>query len=124
MRIEKVNEQIKREISNMIQFGDIKDPRVHFVTILNVDVSKDLQHARVRFSILSDDPKVIKNTTEGLNSCSGFIRKLISQRLAMRYTPAFQFIFDKGVQHAARIEATLEEIKRNTQRQGQNHELS
>ena len=47
-RIDKVNELIKREIGIILLKGEIKDPRVNFVTILNVDVSKDLHHARVR----------------------------------------------------------------------------
>ncbi|MBI3602266.1 MAG: 30S ribosome-binding factor RbfA [Candidatus Omnitrophica bacterium] len=114
VRIEKINELIKREISHMIQFGDINDPRVSLVTIMGVDVSKDLHYARVKFSVLSDDPAVIKNATNGLNSCRGFIRKLIGERVVMRYTPELQFIFDKGIQYAARIDAALEEIKKNT----------
>ncbi len=117
MRIEKVNELVKREISNMIQLGDINDPRVSLVTIMNVDVSKDLHYARVRFSVLSDDPKVVKQAAEGLDSCRGFVRKLIGQRMKLRYTPEIQFIFDKGVQYAARVDATLMEIKKNIQQQ-------
>ena len=53
MRIEKVNSSIKRELANIILLGEVRDPRISFVTIINVDVSKDLQHARVRFSTLS-----------------------------------------------------------------------
>ncbi len=111
MRIDRVNEVIKRELGNMFLMGEINDPRVRLVTILNVDVSKDLQHARVRFSVLSDDPKDIKNATEGLKNSSGFIRKIIASKVVLRYIPEFQFIFDKGISHAAKIDATLEEIK-------------
>jgi ribosome-binding factor A len=114
MRMEKVNELIKRELGKILQFGDISDPRIALVTIMSVDVSKDLQHARVKYSVLNDDPKAIKNAGEGLDSCRGFIRKLIGQRLSLRYTPEFQFIFDKGVQYAAQIDMALEEIKKNT----------
>ena len=57
MRIEKVNSSIKRELANIILLGEVRDPRISFVTILNVDVSKDLQHARVRFSMLADTPE-------------------------------------------------------------------
>ena len=112
MRIEKVNSSIKRELANILQLGEVRDPRIHFVTILNVDVSKDLQHARVKFSTLADEPKAIKAAVEGFESCRGYIRKLISQRLALRYTPEFQFIYDKSVKYAADIDKTLEEIKK------------
>lgn len=120
-RIEKVNQLIKREISNMLLLGEVKDPRIKFVTIQSVDVSKDLQHARVRFTILSDKQEDILNATEGLNSSRGFIRKLIAERVDMRYTPEVQFIFDKGVQHLANIDERLAEIKNlEKEREGKN----
>lgn len=112
MRIERINELIKRELSSMILLGDINDPRIHLVTIVSVDVSKDLHHARVRFSLLNDDAKAVKNAIAGFHSGSGYIRKTIAAKLALRYTPEFQFIYDKGIQHVAKVEATLAEIKR------------
>jgi ribosome-binding factor A len=111
MRMEKVNAEIKREIGNMLLLGEIKDPRISFVTVQSVDTSKDLQHARVRFSILSDKPEDIKSATEGLNSCRGYVRKLLAERMELRYTPEVQFIFDKGVQHLANIDMRLREIE-------------
>jgi len=111
MRIEKINSSIKRELASIILVGDVRDPRISFVTILNVDVSKDLQHARVRFSTLGDTVKEIEAAKEGFESCRGFIRKLVSQRLSLRYTPEFQFIYDKGIKHAADVDKVLEEIK-------------
>ena len=110
-RIEKINELIKREISNMILL-EVRDPRIKFVTIQSVDTSKDLQYARVRFTILSDQPADIQSAIEGLDSCRGYIRKLIAQRVEIRYVPEVQFIYDKGVQHAANIDQALEEIKK------------
>ena len=112
MRIEKINSSIKRELASIILLGDVRDPRIAFTTIINVDVSKDLQHARVRFSTLKDTLMDIEAAVEGFESCRGYIRKLISQRLALRYTPEFQFIYDKGIKHAADIDKVLEEIKK------------
>ena len=112
MRIEKVNSSIKRELANIILLGEVRDPRISFVTIINVDVSKDLQHARVRFSVFADTPDKIKAAQEGFESCRGYIRKLISQRVVLRYTPEFQFIYDKGIKHAADVDKVLEEIKK------------
>ncbi len=111
-RLEKVNEAIKREISQMIHGGDISDPRVRFVTIMSVEVSKDLQHARVKFSTLSEDPKDIAAAAEGLDSCRGRIRKLVGERVVMRYTPQINFIYDKALHYADRIDKALEEIKK------------
>jgi len=112
MRIEKVNSSIKRELGNILMLGEVRDPRISFVTIINVDVSKDLQHARVRFSTLADTAKAIDDAKAGFESCRGYIRKLISQRLSLRYTPEFQFIYDKGIKHAADVDKVLEEIKK------------
>ena len=113
-RIEKVNEAIKREIGRMIQMGNLSDPRVRFVTIMGVEVSKDLQYARVKFSTLSDNPKDIEDAAEGLDSCRGYIRKLIGERVVMRYTPQFKFIYDKSTHYAEQIDRTLSEIKKLT----------
>lgn len=118
MRIEKVNSSIKRELASIILFGEVRDPRISFVTIINVDVSKDLQHARVKFSTLSDEAKDIKAAIAGFESSRGYIRKLISQRLALRYTPEFQFIYDKGIKYAADVDRVLEEIKQLKSTQG------
>ena len=110
-RIDRVNELIKREISNMILKGEISDPRIALVTILSVDVSKDLHHARVRYSVLSDDPVIIQQSQQGLDSCSGYVRRLVGQRVELRYTPEVQFIYDRGIQYAAKIDQLLNEIK-------------
>jgi ribosome-binding factor A len=112
MRIEKINSTIKRELGMLIQYGEIGDPRISFVTIMSVDTSKDLQHARVKFSVLSDAPKDIEAACEAFAACRGHIRRLIGQRLALRYTPQFQFIYDKSVKYAADVDRTLEEIKK------------
>ena len=112
MRMEKVNSSIKRELANIILLGEVRDPRISFVTIISVDTSKDLQHARVRFSTLADTQKEIDEAKAGFESSKGYIRKLISQRLDLRYTPEFQFFYDKGIKHAADVDKVLEEIKK------------
>lgn len=112
VRMEKVNQQIKREIGNMIQYGDLNDPRLTFVTITYVECSKDLQHARVGFSVFSNDRKEIQSVQEGLSSARGFVRKLIGQRVRLRYTPEIVFIHDDSLSYASKIDDALEEIKK------------
>ncbi len=123
VRMEKVNQQIKREIGNMIQYGEINDPRLTFVTITYVECSKDLQHARVGFSVLSNDRKEIQNVQEGLSSARGFVRKLIGQRVRLRYTPEIVFIHDDSLAYSSRIDQTLEDIKKNQNESGADDEL-
>ena len=116
-RMEKVNQQIKKEIGYMIQYGQINDPRLTFVTITYVDCSKDLQHARVGFSVLSSNRKEIQKVQEGLSSARGFVRKLIGERIRLRYTPEIIFVHDNSLEYSSKIDQTLEEIK-NTRKEG------
>ena len=108
-RIEKINQAIKEEVSRIIQM-EVKDPRLQFITITHVEVSRDLQHAKVYYSVLGNTSK-IEGVKEGLNSARGFIRKLVSQYVQMRYTPEIEFIFDKSIEYGMKIEETIERIK-------------
>ena len=118
-RIDRINQTMKREISSILQ-AEVKDPRLQFVTINQVEVSRDLQHARVYFSILGD-PSQTEKVEEGLNSARGFVRKLVGQRVRMRYTPEIEFVFDRSVEYGARIEETLEDIRSESNRSSQSH---
>ncbi|OGX09060.1 MAG: ribosome-binding factor A [Omnitrophica WOR_2 bacterium GWA2_47_8] len=118
-RIEKVNEQMKREISHILQ-ADLKDPRVQLSTITQVVVSRDLRHAKVSFSVLGDAKKV-REAQESLNKARGYIRKLIGERINLRYTPEIDFVYDKSIEYSARIEQALEEIKNEHKEDPSNH---
>ena len=109
-RMEKVNQLVKREISNIIQ-REIADPRLRFVTITAVEVSPDLHVARVSFSVLGDDKRVVE-AEEALEHAKGYLRKLVGKRVILRYTPALEFVYDDSIAYGARIEQTLEEIKK------------
>ena len=109
-RMEKVNQLMKREISNIIQ-QEMEDPRFTFVTITQVKVSPDLRQARIGFSFLGDD-RQLKNVAEGLSRVSGYIRKLIGQRIRLRYTPKLEFVYDQSIAYSAQINQALQEIKK------------
>ena len=111
-RMDKVNAQIKREIGTMILMGEINDPRLKFVTITYAQVSKDLRYARVGFSVLNNNPQEVKDVQQGLNSARGYVRKLIGERIKMRFTPEINFIYDRSLEYSDQINRTLEEIKR------------
>ena len=109
-RMDKVNQRMKEEIGDIV-LNELKDPRLAFVTIVEVIVSRDLQHAKVYYSVLGTQDQ-IKKAKDGLLSARGFVRKLIGQRVRMRYTPDIEFIFDSSLEYSARIEGTLQEIHR------------
>lgn len=108
-RMERVNEQMRREISQMLQM-EFEDRRLKMVTVLNVHVSKDLQHAVVYYSVLGDEAK-IQEMDEVLQKIKGYIRKLVGQRIRLRYTPEIRFEYDRSIAYGAKIEKTLAEIK-------------
>lgn len=115
-RIDRVNEQIKREIGVIIQ-QELADPRLRFVTITNVDVSRDLRTAKVYFSALADrlpsggENSAAQAAKKALESAAGTIRRYVGGHIKMRYTPEFHFIYDRSVEFSARVEQTLTEIR-------------
>jgi ribosome-binding factor A len=107
-RIERVNQQVKREIGVILQ-RDLGDPRLQFVTVTEVDVSRDLRNAKVRYSVLGDSDQV-SAAQKGLENAKGMIRRLLGQKVNMRYTPELLFSYDESIKISARIEETLKEI--------------
>jgi ribosome-binding factor A len=108
-RIDKVNNSIKREISQIIQ-EELKDPRVGFVTITRVQTTKDLSLAKVFFSVLGSSVQADK-VQDGLSSSAGFIRRLLAQRLRIRKMPELTFKLDKSVEYSIDIMKKIEELR-------------
>ncbi|MHB1126576.1 MAG: 30S ribosome-binding factor RbfA [Bacillota bacterium] len=108
-RNQRVAEQIKKELAQILR-EEIKDPRVGFITITSVEASGDLRHVKVFVSVLGDDDERA-STMEVLTKASGFIRREIASRIALRYTPDFAFKFDSSIQHGARIHELLSRVK-------------
>jgi len=108
-RIERVTQAIKKEISQVIH-EELKDPRLGFITIMRVDLAKDLRCAKIYFSVLGDDNR-IKETKEGLASAQGYIRKLIAQRIKLRFVPEIIFKLDKSGEYSIHIQEELDKLK-------------
>lgn len=109
MRIERVAQEIKKEISKILS-QELRDPRLGFVTITYVELSADLKNAKVHYSVLGDK-KEEENSQLALKKATGFIRKLIGQRLNLRFNPEIIFKFDKSIAYSIKIEEVLKEIK-------------
>ncbi len=92
LRPERVADQIRAEVTTMIA-RELHDPGVGFVTVTRVQVSPDLQHARVFYTSLGD-ATARKNTARALERAAGFMRRQIGQRLRLRRAPEVQFEFD------------------------------
>ncbi len=107
-RLQRVKQLIKIELMTLI-LHDIKDPRIGFVTISEVDVSKDLRHAKVYFSTLGD-MEVRKKTQDGLNSAAAYLRSMLARNLELKFTPELHFQFDDSFERAEHISKLLSDI--------------
>lgn len=112
-RVSRVASQIKREVSQMVLNG-IKDDRVGsgMVSVTDVDVSGDLQHAKIYVSIYgTEDAKT--ETMEGLQASAGFVRKELGQRMRLRRTPEVVFLEDTSLERGDRMVHLLNQISRD-----------
>lgn len=109
LRVEKVQELIKQELSTML-IRDVKDPRVHGVTVTSVEVSGDLSYAKVYVSLFGT-PKEQEEAWKGLNSCLGFFRSEIAKRISLRVAPILSFHKDTSMAYSSHIEELLHKIK-------------
>lgn len=108
LRAEKLREFLKEEVSQIIQ-RELKDPRIGFVSITDVEVSVDLRHARIFVSVLGDDTAKAKSM-EGLRSAQRYIRGELGKRMQMRYTPEVTFRLDESIERGTRIVSLLREV--------------
>jgi len=108
-RQDRVAEAIKKEISLIIH-DELKDPRLGFVTITSVELSPDLRYAKILFSVLGEEEDYRK-TKEALESALGFIRRLIAQRINLRFAPEIIFREDRSTEYSVKIQKVLDEIK-------------
>lgn len=107
-RIQRVNEQLKREISRIV-VREVSDPRVDAVTVTRVDAAPDLTFARVYVQLLGDEADR-DETMEGLRAANAYIRTLLGNRLEMRRVPELRFERDRRMEHAMRIQELLAEV--------------
>ena len=110
-RPDRVADQIRGELAQLIA-RDVHDPGIGFVTLTRVQVSPDIQVARVFFTVLGD-AKARKNSEQALDRATPFLRRQIGQRLRLKRVPEIRFQYDEGAASADRIDQILDEIHRN-----------
>jgi ribosome-binding factor A len=112
LRSNRVGEQMKKELSDIIG-RKIKDPRIGFVTVTDVQVSGDLQQAKVYISVLGDEEQR-ENTLKGLAKAKGFIRTEVGQRIRLRKTPEIIFEWDESINYGNRINSILHQLQEDS----------
>ena len=101
----RVSQQLQRELSELIR-RQVKDPRVHMVTITDVDVSPDLKNAKVLFSVLGAEAPQ-PEMTAALNHAAGYLRHLLGRNLRLRSIPELHFTYDDTLDRAAHLDALI-----------------
>lgn len=109
-RYNRIGEEIKRELADILMH-DVKDPDIGLVSITAVDVTSDLQQAKVYFSVMGN-AETVKKSTEAIKRSSGFIRRELARKVSLRHTPELQFHYDDSIEHGIRISQLLNEDKR------------
>ena len=105
-RMRRVDEGIRQVIGDAV--GDLKDPRVGFVTVTDVRTSPDLRHARVYVSVLGDSEQR-ESTLAGLRSAHGYLQGRVAGELRLKRTPALTFTYDETTDRAMRVDAILQQ---------------
>lgn len=111
LRANRVAVQMQKELGDILT-RKIKDPRVGFVTVTDVEVTGDLQQAKVFISVLGKEQEK-KDTLMGLAKASGFIRSEIGQRIQLRKTPEITFEIDEAFEYGNRIDTLLRDLNKD-----------
>ncbi len=106
-RQQRVGEQLQIELADLIQ-NEVRDPRLGFVTVTEVRLSPDLQHARVYVSIFGDSEER-RESFGVLERATGFLRSQVGRRMKLRHVPEIQFRLDETLDTSERIDALLDE---------------
>jgi ribosome-binding factor A len=125
-RGQRVADQIQRELATLIQL-EVRDPRVGMVSITGIDLSRDLAHAKVFITVLDtvttngaianvisaeeDDLDLIQvqDNVKALNKAAGFLRSLLSKRLALRAVPKLRFFYDASIENGQRLSGLIDD---------------
>jgi ribosome-binding factor A len=105
----RVGDQIRQEIADLLA-REVHDPGIGFLTITRVNVTPDLQHARVNYTTMGDE-KARRESQRALERAAPFLRRQLGRRLRLRRIPELQFFFDESVERQDRIERILQEIQ-------------
>ena len=108
-RPERLAEAIKKEVSELLT-EELKDPRIGFVSITSVEVSKDLRYASI-FASVFGEPAERKASLEALQKAQGFIRGELAKRIRLRYTPEITFKLDESIERGSRLIALMNEVR-------------
>ncbi len=118
-RSQRVVEQIRRELAELIRL-EVKDPRVGFITLTDVEITPDYAHAKVYFTSMTGSEGV-EDILAGLRRASGFLRRELGRRVRIHTTPELHFHYDKSVEEGSRLSRLIDEVVREDESRAQQH---
>ncbi len=111
-RSDRVADLIRGEVASMIAMGELKDPRIGFITITKVQMGADMKRARVFFSMIEEGDARVQSV-EGLNSARGYVRRALAKRLDLKNIPEVLFEFDDTLEYSSRINQVIKSIHKD-----------
>lgn len=115
-RAQRVADFLRKELSSLILL-ELRDPRIGMVSITDVELSKDLAHAKVFVTVLGcDSSEEAADSVDGLNQAAGFLRTEISKQSKMRTIPSIRFVFDDSVQRGHKMSQLIEQALQSDKR--------
>ena len=109
-RSQRVVEQIRRELAELIRL-EVKDPRVGFITLTDVEITPDYAHAKVYFTSMTGEADV-PEILQGLRRASGFLRRELGRRVRIHTTPELHFHYDRSVEQGSRLSKLIDQVVR------------
>ncbi len=107
-RTQRIGDQIQRELAQMIP-REVKDPRLGFVTVTAVDVSRDVGHAKVFITVMGEnDAEKIQQNLRVLNDAAGYLRMLLGKAMKLRSVPNLHFHYDESISRGAHLSSLIE----------------
>ena len=104
-RPQRLGDLIQREVAELIRL-EVRDPRVGMITITSVDVSPDMSHAKIFFTVLEKEK--LPDTLQGLARSAGFLRSQLAKRIKMYTTPELRFAYDESVERGDQLSRLID----------------
>ncbi|ABX50578.1 ribosome-binding factor A [Shewanella baltica OS195] len=108
-RTRRIAQQLQQELAQVLQ-RDMKDPRIGFVTVNDVDVSRDLSYAKVFVTFFEEDKAVVQEKLNALISAAPYIRTLVAGRMKLRVMPELRFIYDSSLVEGMRMSNLVSQV--------------
>jgi ribosome-binding factor A len=115
-RAERVAEEIRLVVSDLLVRQQIKDPRVWdagLITISHVKLTGDLRQAKVFFTVYGLSRKALEGVAEGMNHAAGFVRRKVGDRVTLKFVPTIEFVVDSVYESEEKVDGVLREIARD-----------